>query len=117
VGDDDTSAGPWTWTQVYAVVAANCGCHRNGESSGGQNLGSTAESAYNAWVGVPSQLTGSILRIAPGDPDTSLVIWKLDGSVTNFPFGGEQMPLNGPYLSQGVQDGFRSWVAAGALNN
>ena len=114
VDDDDTTGGPWTWTDVYAVVEANCSCHRNGNSSGGQALGSTAQSAYDAWVNVPSSLTNAVLRVAPGDPDTSLVVVKLAGPV---PFGGEQMPLGGPYLSATVQEGIRSWIADGALNN
>jgi hypothetical protein len=112
--DDDTVAVPWTWTQVYAVVEANCSCHRDGQNSGGQDLGSSAQSAYDAWVNTPSNLTASVLRVTPGDPDLSLVVWKLAGSV---PFGGEQMPFGGPYLSSTVQDGIRSWIVNGALNN
>ncbi len=113
--DDDTTGGSWTWTQVYSVVEANCSCHRNGQSRGGQDLGSTAQSAYDAWVNVPSSLTSSVLRVTPGEPDLSLVVWKLAGDV---PFGGgDQMPLNGPYLSATVQEGIRSWIADDAPNN
>jgi hypothetical protein len=77
-------------------------------------LGSTQQSAYDAWVNVPSTLTSSVLRVTPGDPELSLVVWKLAGSV---PFGGDQMPLDGPYLTTATQDGIRSWIADGALNN
>jgi len=107
------------WGEVYVIIEANCSCHRNGESSGGQDLGSTAQSAYSAWVGVESALTQNIanftvLRVAPGSPKESLVVRKLAGPVQ---FGGAQMPLDGPYLSQGIQDGISSWIAAGALND
>jgi hypothetical protein len=96
------------------VVESNCSCHREGQSSGGMALGSTAQSAYDGWVDTPSTLTASVVRVDPESPDTSLVVWKLAGSV---PFGGDQMPFGGPYLSTSVQDGIRSWIADGALNN
>ena len=70
-------------------------------------------------MGVESALTAnipsfSVIRIIPGNPDDSLVVRKLAGPVQ---FGGVQMPDGGPYLSQTIQDGIRSWVSDGAPNN
>ena len=49
--------------------------------------------------------------VVPGDPDASLLIGRLDGSV------GDQMPLMAPALSANEIAVIRTWIAEGAQNN
>jgi len=118
-GDDDDSAAVdgWTFTQVYAVTNASCGCHNSSGGSGGQALGTTAQATYEAWINVPAANVSAVGldRIEPGDSANSFVMQKLDG--THGANTGSRMPLVGGYLDQATLDGIRSWIDAGALNN
>lgn len=118
-GDDDDSAAVdgWTFTQVYAVTNASCGCHNSSGGTGGQALGTTPQETYDAWVNVPAANVSAVGldRIEPGDSANSFVMQKLDG--THGANTGSRMPLVGGYLDQDTLDGIRSWIDAGALNN
>jgi hypothetical protein len=61
-------------------------------------------------VDVPSVLEPDLLRVAPGDPDNSYLVHKVEGSAA---IGG-QMPLGGPPLSAEEINLIRQWIAAGA---
>lgn len=49
--------------------------------------------------------------VIPGDPDQSLLIRRLEGTVA------PTMPLNAPPLTTVEIDRFRQWIFEGALNN
>ena len=66
--------------------------------------------AYNNLVGAGSRQTG-LLRVAPGNPDDSYLVRKLEGTASV----GEQMPLGGPPLPQSTIDFARQWITDGAL--
>jgi hypothetical protein len=51
------------------------------------------------------------LAVIPGDPDNSLLIKRLEGTIA------PQMPLDLPPLSQPQIDTIRDWIAEGALDN
>jgi hypothetical protein len=51
------------------------------------------------------------LVVIPGDPDNSLLIKRLEGTIN------PQMPLDKPPLSQPQIDTIRDWIAEGALDN
>jgi mono/diheme cytochrome c family protein len=53
------------------------------------------------------------LRVAPGDPDQSFLIEKLQTD----PSGGQQMPLHYPRLTASQVDVLRTWIREGAKNN
>ena len=55
----------------------------------------------------------SILRVAPGDPDNSYLIQKLEGSASV----GAQMPLSAPALPQADIDVVRQWISDGAIDD
>ena len=83
-------------------------CHSGASAPLGLQLGDG--SSFNNLVGVRSRQT-SLLRVAPGDPDGSYLIRKLEGTASE----GELMPLGGPRLPQSTIDFARQWITDGAL--
>ncbi len=53
---------------------------------------------------------GSLKRVLPGNPNSSYIINKLEGTQTV----GVQMPFGGPYLDQATINQVRDWITAGA---
>lgn len=95
--------------------AACINCHTNvGRTpAGGLNL--LAGASYDALVAVNSTQNSSLKRVAPGDPDNSYLIHKLEGTSAIV---GRQMPRNGPpYLTSGQILVIRRWIALGAKND
>lgn len=64
-------------------------------------------------VNVPSMEVPDILRVAPGDPDNSYLIQKLEGTAAV----GVQMPPGGTPLEQTTIDVIRQWITDGALDD
>ena len=97
--------------------AACVTCHRPGGIgffAVGLDLTSTSTS-YAALVGVPSRQRPSLARVAPGNPDDSYLIHKLERRAGIV---GLQMPLNGPpYLTTGQIRIIQRWIETGAENN
>ena len=77
-----------------------------------QNL--TAGNTFASIVGVASIEQPALKRVAPGDPDHSYLVQKLEGAAG---ISGQRMPLGGPFLTQSEIDQVRAWIAQGALNN
>ena len=75
-----------------------------------------ASEAYANLVGVPASNMAAhaagLLRVAPGDPDGSFLIRKLEGALTADE--GTPMPQAGARLPQDRIDLLRRWIAAGA---
>ena len=69
---------------------------------------------YASLVNLTSVEQPSLKRVAPGDPDHSYVVQKLEGTPT---ISGAPTPFGGPYLDQSLIDQLRAWIAAGAPNN
>jgi hypothetical protein len=75
----------------------------------------TGANAYAALVSARSVEKSSLFRVAPGDPDNSYMVHKLEGGPNIV---GERMPRGGgPFLSSGQMLVIRRWIAAGAQNN
>ena len=90
------------------------GCHQPGGSGGGI-LNLRPEVAYNNLVNVSSRQKPGTLLVAPGDPDNSYLIHKVEGAAG---IGGLRMPRNGPpYLTEGQILVIRTWIRNGANNN
>jgi hypothetical protein len=63
---------------LQAIIGANCsggGCHTDGQTTAGLNLDPGNEEAN--LVAVPSASNPSAIRVVPGDPVNSLLIWRL----------------------------------------
>ena len=84
-------------------------CHAGATAPQGLRL--DAANSFTNLVGVASRQKSSILRVAPGDPDLSYLIQKLEGTASD----GEQMPLGGAPIPQSTIDFVRQWITDGAL--
>lgn len=112
----NAAAAP-TLTQIQgSIFTPICsGCHNGsgGSLPGSMNLTSAAAS-FAALVNVASVQQGSVLRVAPNNPDGSYLVRKLEGASG---ITGSRMPLGGPFLDQPTIDRVRAWISAGAQNN
>jgi len=96
---------------VFTTTCATSGCHRGAGAPQGLML--DAINSFSMLVGVASSEVPSVLRVAPGDPDNSYLVRKLQGSAAV----GEQMPLGQPPLDQSVIDIIRQWISDGAIDD
>src|SRR5581483_3273985 len=87
-------------------------CHIGAGAPEGLQLDQTH--SYAMLVGVPSAEQPNVLRVAAGDPDSSYIVLKLQGSAG---ISGARMPFGGPYLPQSTIDVIRQWISAGAANS
>jgi hypothetical protein len=69
-----------------------------------------AASAYAMLVNAPSVEVPALLRVSPGNPDSSYLIQKLEGHAAV----GGQMPLGQAPLPQATIDVIREWIQNGA---
>jgi hypothetical protein len=94
--------------QQNVFTPACTGCHAGAGAPQGLRL--DAGNSYAMLVGVPSVEVRSVLRVAPGNPDASYLVHKLEGSAAV----GARMPLGGPFLDAATIAVVRQWIAAGA---
>lgn len=75
----------------------------------------TGTNAYTALVNARSFEKPGLLRVAPGNPDNSYMVHKLEGGPNIV---GERMPRGGgPFLTSGQMLVIRRWIANGAAND
>lgn len=65
-------------------------------------------------VGVPSTEKPEVLRVTPGRPDSSYLVWKIEGRPEAV---GGQMPLGLPSLTGDQIIAIRVWIANGAAED
>ena len=99
--------------KIFTPSCAITSCH-GAAASGGLTL--SAGAAYASLVGVAptntSAQSAGLLRVAPGDPDRSFLLRKLEGTLAAGE--GEPMPRVGATLDPPLIDLVRRWIAAGA---
>ena len=99
-------------TNVFTPTCATVGCHNNTAQAAGLSL-ADADTSFLELVGQFSNQTGqmNVLLVAPGDPDASYLIRKMEGvgGIT-----GGVMPPTGS-IPQGDIDIIRTWITNGAL--
>ena len=85
-------------------------CHTNvgRNPAGGLNL---VTDPYAALVNVASTQRRDMMRVAPGDPDASYLIHKVEG---RSGIVGLRMPFNPPYLTAGQIQVLKRWIEIGA---
>jgi hypothetical protein len=96
---------------IFTPNCATTGCHLGAAAPQGLRLDDA--NSFGMLVGVASSQESSILRVAPGDPDNSYLLRKLDGSASV----GAQMPLSAPPLEQASIDVIRQWITDGAIDD
>ncbi len=84
-------------------------CHAGANAPQGLRL--DAPNSFTNLVGIRSRENGSVLRVAPGEPNNSYLVRKLEGTASV----GERMPLGGPPIPQSTIDFVRQWITDGAL--
>jgi hypothetical protein len=102
-------------SQIQPIFTASClgnACHDSVMPADGLPL--TAGSSYAALVGVNSTQCTSVKLVAPGAPDQSYLVWKLQGSGPCF--FGSRMPKSASLPASQIQL-VRDWIANGAPNN
>lgn len=87
-------------------------CHIGAGAPEGLQL--DAAHSYALLVGVPSTEQPNVKRVNPGNPDSSYIVLKLQGSSG---ITGARMPFGGPYLPQSTIDVIRQWISAGAMKS
>jgi hypothetical protein len=100
-------------------AAGRVACTQCHTTSGGrtppQGLNLDPGMAYGNLVGVASREKPALQRVAPGDPENSYLIHKLEGRADIV---GMRMPRTaGPFLTEGQIMVIRRWIALGAPNN
>lgn len=96
--------------EIFTPKCATAGCH-NAADQGGLML--TEGSAHAELVGVESEGAPGEQRVAPGNPDASVLMKVLQGPYELIP----RMPSGMPKLPQGEIDAIREWIASGAPND
>ncbi len=94
---------------VFTPICSRC--HAGASAPEGLQL--DEGHSYNLLVGVPSVEQPDLQRVAPGDPDGSYMVHKIEGLPG---ISGGQMPLGETALPQATIDAIRQWIANGAPN-
>jgi hypothetical protein len=95
---------------VFTPICSAC---HTGPSGGALPAGmdlTSLTASFMSLVGVASTEAPAVMRVAPGDPDSSYLIHKLEGTATV----GDRMPFGGPPLDQSTIDAIRQWITDGA---
>ncbi len=93
-------------TNVFDPSCINC--HIGASAPQGLRLDSV--NSFGLLVGVVSNQAPPTLRVMPGDPDSSYLIQKLEGTGM-----GMQMPIGAPPLPQADINVIRQWITDGAM--
>jgi hypothetical protein len=107
-GDGGALTANFQSIQNHVFTPICTACHAGGAAPQGLRL--DAANSYAMLVGQPSAEVSAVLRVAPGNPDGSYLIQKLEGHAAV----GARMPLGGPYLDSTTIGVIRQWIAAGA---
>jgi hypothetical protein len=100
-----------TFSSIQTVILTpRCSGHHNGS----QSPDLRPASAYASLVNARSTEQPNLFLVAPGDPEASYLIHKLEGRAG---ISGSRMPQGGPFLSSADIAVIRSWIQAGAANN
>ena len=96
------------------IFTPNCAsfssCHGGASPQEGMSL---VAPAAGALIGVASNEVPALMRVAPGDPDTSYLLQKIERAM---PTVGGRMPPDQP-LAPNKIEAIRLWIAAGAQDD
>jgi len=96
---------------VFTPTCAASGCHIGIGAPHGLRL--DPASSYGLLVSVRSEQSPGMFLVAPGDPGSSYLIDKLEGTASF----GNQMPLGSAPLSQAEIDVISLWILQGAVDD
>jgi hypothetical protein len=100
---------------IVPILRSRCAiCHLTGVEAGNMSL--VPDAAYASLVSVKSPTTG-LVRVEPGNPESSYLIMKLEGTHLSKGGSGARMPFGAEPLSAADVKLIRDWIAAGAPKN
>ena len=96
---------------LFTGTCQNSRCHDGFWNAGKLDL--TKGVSHSDLVNVPSQLDSTMLRVYPGKPDSSYLVWKIEGHPR---MRGRLMPLwsRNQRLHPDVVQAVRDWILDGA---
>ncbi len=97
---------------IFTSTCALSGCHAGTNPQRGMNL-SVGQTFANV-INVPSMELSTMNRVTPGQPNSSYLVHKVQGTHSDVGGTGFQMPIGGSPLTQAQIDLIRAWIAAGA---
>ncbi len=77
-------------------------------------MGLDLADVHPATVAVASTQS-KLLLVAPGEPETSYLMHKMDGTHADVGGSGSLMPMASTPISEAERDIVRAWIADGAL--
>jgi len=104
------------WDGVGTGVAACTGCHTGG-SSAPAGLDLSAGASYGNIFNVNSTQLPSMKRIKPGDPASSYLLHKVNGTQGSVGGSGSRMPFGcsgASCLSAATRTAIENWITSGA---
>ena len=105
----------WIQSNLFGQICVNC--HVPGGVAEFMPL-NTASASFTSLVGQESVEVGPLLRVSPGDPDASYLVWKIEGQgPAGEPLVGERMPppsAGEPALPDEQIAAIREWILDGA---
>ena len=97
------------------IFSQRCiGCHTGAGRFLPAVMNLTEGNSYANLVGVASIQQAALMRVAPGDPESSYIIHKLEGRAG---ITAARMPFNGTPLTEGQILVIRRWIELGAPND
>ncbi len=115
-GNADTKAtatASFYETDVAPIFQSHCAtCHLTGQEAGKMSL--VPAQAIATLVGVPSVGAPKLTRVVAGDPDSSYILMKLEGTHIEHGGAGARMPFGAPTLSADKIARIRKWISEGA---
>lgn len=111
-GDEEPPSEGVTLAQLQSdIFGAICTqCHTGASAPEGLRLDSE-QASYDSLVEQASGQQPELMRVAPGEPDQSYLVRKLEGAAS---IDGQQMPLGQTPLSEAQIADVRDWIANGA---
>lgn len=101
--------------QILPMLEAQCGgCHMTGDEPGGLAL--IADMARPSLLKASSQ-QNALPIVAPGDPERSYLILKLEDRHLEAGGQGVRMPFGAPPLDDAFISQLRNWISQGAPDN
>ncbi len=97
---------------IFTSSCALSGCHAGTNPQRGQNL-SVGQTFANV-VNIVAMELSTMNRVTPGQPNSSYLVHKVQGTHSDVGGSGFQMPLGRSPLTQMEIDLIRAWIEAGA---
>lgn len=118
VNGGNGTAGVTLSADVQPILTSNCalsGCHAGVSPQEGQNL--SAGQTFSNVVNVASNELPTMDRVQPGQPDSSYLVHKIQGTHLQIGGSGERMPIGRSALSASDINVIRAWIQDGARAN